>query len=67
VDTRSHGSGALDAALVDSTLFEALRTGASDIHLETGPAGMVIQYRLDGVPEVFKQADELDIAQRRIP
>ena len=69
--------------LVDSTLYDALRSGASDIHLETHPGGMVIKYRLDGVLEVVKQIDnielahqaisrikvvsELDIAERRIP
>jgi general secretion pathway protein E len=69
--------------LVDSTLYDALRSGASDIHLETQPGGMVIKYRLDGVLEVVKQIDnielahqaisrikvvsELDIAERRIP
>jgi general secretion pathway protein E len=69
--------------LVDSTLYDALRCGASDIHMETQPAGMVIKYRLDGVLEVVKKIDnleiahqavsrikvvsELDIAERRIP
>ena len=69
--------------LVDSTLYDALRTGASDIHLETQPSGMVIKYRLDGVLEVVKQIEspeiahqaisrikvvsELDIAERRVP
>jgi general secretion pathway protein E len=69
--------------LVDSTLLDALRTGASDIHLETQPNGMAIKYRLDGVLEVIKQIDssdlanqaisrikvvsELDIAERRVP
>jgi len=69
--------------LVDSTLYDALRSGASDIHLETHPGGMLIKYRLDGVLEVVKQIDsvelaqqvisrikvvsELDIAERRIP
>jgi general secretion pathway protein E len=69
--------------LVDSTLYDALRTGASDIHMETQPAGMIIKYRLDGVLEVVKKIDslevanqaisrikvvsELDIAERRIP
>ena len=69
--------------LVDSTLYDALRSGASDIHMETHPGGMVIKYRLDGVLEVVKQIDnielahqaisrikvvsELDIAERRIP
>jgi general secretion pathway protein E len=69
--------------LVDSTLHDALRAGASDIHLETHATGMVIKYRLDGVLQEIKQIDaidiahqalsrikvvaELDIAERRIP
>jgi len=69
--------------LVDSTLYDALRSGASDIHLETGPAGMAIKYRLDGVLQVVREFDdtelahqsisrikvmsELDIAERRVP
>ena len=52
--------------LVDSTLYDALKSGASDIHLETQPAGMVIKYRLDGVLEVVKQIDSLDIAHQAI-
>jgi general secretion pathway protein E len=52
--------------LVDSTLYDALRAGASDIHLETHPDGMVIKYRLDGVLEVVKQIDNLDIAHQAI-
>ena len=69
--------------LVDSTLYDALRSGASDIHMETHANGMVIKYRIDGVLEVVKHIDsaeiahqaisrikvvsELDIAERRIP
>jgi general secretion pathway protein E len=69
--------------LVDSTLHDALRAGASDIHLETQPGGMVIKYRLDGVLQMVKRIDslelahqaisrikvvsELDIAERRVP
>jgi general secretion pathway protein E len=52
--------------LVDSTLYDALRAGASDIHLETQPSGMVIKYRLDGVLEVVKQIDDLDMANQAI-
>ena len=52
--------------LVDSTLYDALRTGASDIHLETQPGGMTIKYRLDGVLEVVKQVDSLEFAHRTI-
>ncbi len=69
--------------LVHSTVFDALRAGASDIHIETVGAGLVIRYRIDGVLvkiatvsgiEVSEQVisrikvmSELDIAERRIP
>ena len=69
--------------LVHSTLYDALKGGASDIHLETVPAGLVIKYRIDGVlSQAFaaqglelaeqvisriKVISELDIAERRIP
>src|SRR6185295_17872737 len=35
--------------LVHSTLYDALKLNASDIHLECGPEGLLIKYRLDGV------------------
>jgi general secretion pathway protein E len=69
--------------LVNSTLYDALRADASDIHLESNLGGMTIRYRLDGVlsavgsvPSVqlaeqvisrIKVMSELDIAERRIP
>ncbi|ATE60496.1 GspE/PulE family protein [Thauera sinica] len=69
--------------LVNSTLYDALKQGASDIHLETVPAGLVIRYRIDGVlsrvggaagAELAEQVvsrlkvmAELDIAERRVP
>lgn len=69
--------------LVHSTLYDALRGGASDIHLETSAAQLVIKYRLDGVLSTagtaqgldmaeqvisrIKVMAELDIAERRIP
>lgn len=68
---------------VNSTLYDALKAQASDIHLECGPAGLVVKYRLDGVlqsvarPEGREFADrvvsrikvlaDLDIAERRVP
>jgi len=52
--------------LVDSTLYDALRSGASDIHMETQADGMLIKYRLDGVLEIVKQIDNLDIAHQAI-
>ena len=69
--------------LVDSTIHDALKSEASDIHLETQRTGLVIKYRIDGVLEIVKRVDgleaahqvlsrvkvvaELDIAERRIP
>ncbi len=69
--------------LARSTLYDALKTGASDIHLETGPAGLGIKYRIDGVLVAIgnlaglelaeqvisrvKVIAELDIAERRVP
>jgi general secretion pathway protein E len=69
--------------LVHSTLYDALRGGASDIHLETSATQLVIKYRLDGVLSTagtaqgldmaeqvisrIKVMAELDIAERRIP
>lgn len=68
---------------VRSTLYDALKAGASDIHLETSPQGLQVKYRIDGVlTEVggiagltqaeqaisrIKVMSELDIAERRIP
>ena len=69
--------------LVRSTLYDALKAGASDIHLETDSRGLTVKYRIDGVlsqvahvasVEVAEQAvsrikvmSELDIAERRVP
>lgn len=69
--------------LVHSTVFDALKQGASDIHLETNAAGLQIKYRIDGVLTLaaavpgsdmaeqiisrIKVMAELDIAERRVP
>jgi len=69
--------------LVHSTLYDALRAGASDVHLETVANGLVVRYRIDGVlvqmatvtgAEVSEQVvsrikvmSELDISERRVP
>jgi general secretion pathway protein E len=69
--------------LVNSTLYDALKTGASDIHLECHAAGLTIKYRIDGVLATIsniqgqENADQaisrikvlaqLDISERRIP
>lgn len=69
--------------LVRSTLYDALKAGASDIHMETDPHGLTIKYRIDGVLNMvgsvqgltqaeqaisrIKVMSELDIAERRVP
>lgn len=69
--------------LVNSTLYDALRLGASDIHMESTAGAMVIKYRIDGVLNNvalikgshraeqaisrIKVMAELDIAEHRIP
>lgn len=69
--------------LVNGTLYDAFKSKASDIHLETSLAGLTIRYRLDGVLVTIRKisntqlADqvlsrlkvlaELDIGERRIP
>jgi general secretion pathway protein E len=69
--------------LVNSSLYDALKARASDIHIESTPTGLVIKYRIDGVlqatasaagAEVAEQVlsrlkvmAELDIGERRVP
>lgn len=69
--------------LVYSTLYDALKIEASDIHLETSPSGLVIKYRVDGVLGQYgnvgdlttaeqvisriKVMAELDISEKRVP
>jgi general secretion pathway protein E len=69
--------------LVNSTLYDALKSRASDIHLESTSTGITVKYRIDGVldqattlsgTEIAEQVisrikvlAELDIAERRVP
>ena len=69
--------------LINSTLYDALKVGASDIHLECSSSGLSIKYRIDGVMngvggmQGMDNADQaisrvkvmaqLDIAERRTP
>jgi general secretion pathway protein E len=69
--------------LVNSTLYDALKAGASDIHLESTAGGLAVKYRIDGVLDRgtaingtetaeqvisrLKVLAELDIAERRVP
>jgi general secretion pathway protein E len=68
---------------VNSTLYDALKSGASDIHFEGDPAGLAVKFRLDGVLTAMRRLDDpelaaqvinrikvmaqLDIAERRVP
>jgi general secretion pathway protein E len=69
--------------LVSSTIYDGIRQGASDIHIERDPVGLVIKYRIDGVLTKIGQVNgislaeqvlsrikvmsDLDIAERRVP
>jgi general secretion pathway protein E len=69
--------------IVRSTLHDALKAGASDVHFESGPSGLSIKYRIDGVLNAIGTVDgvstaeqmisrikvlsELDISERRVP
>jgi general secretion pathway protein E len=69
--------------LLDAVLFDALKDGASDIHLETQPRGADVRLRIDGVLQAMRHIDgaalaeqmvsrlkvmaELDIGERRLP
>jgi general secretion pathway protein E len=69
--------------LLDSTIYDALQDGVSDIHFETTARGLAIRYRIDGVMLPVREAEgsalaeqlvsrlkvmaELDIGERRLP
>ena len=69
--------------LLDSTLYDALQDGVSDIHFETTARGLAIRYRIDGVMLPVRETEgtltaeqlvsrlkvmaELDIGERRLP
>ncbi len=69
--------------LLNSTLYDALRAGASDVHLESTAKGLAVKYRIDGVLDEVTQitgtvlaeqaisrlkvVSQLDIAERRVP
>jgi len=81
--TSIQGEASPAVRLINSTVFDALRFEASDIHLESLPQGLVVKFRIDGVlnhiatlnnPALAEQAiarikvlSELDIAEKRIP
>lgn len=69
--------------LVNSTLYDALKSDVSDIHFEVNAGGLVVKFRIDGVlsevatvssPDFavqlvsrLKVMSQLDIAERRVP
>jgi general secretion pathway protein E len=69
--------------LVNSILYDALKVGASDIHIESTPSGLTVKFRIDGVLDHalnangvetaehvisrLKVLSDLDIAERRVP
>ena len=69
--------------LLNSTLYDALRAGASDVHLEATAQGLMVKYRIDGVLDAVAQPagrelaeqvisrlkvlSALDIGERRVP
>jgi len=52
--------------LIDSTVFDALRLEASDIHLESLPQGMVIKFRIDGVLNQIAMVNNVTLAEQAI-
>jgi general secretion pathway protein E len=81
-ESAAEGDGTV-IRLVTSTLYDALKAGASDVHLESTGSALHIKYRIDGVltsvetlpgAELAEQVisrikvmSELDIAERRVP
>jgi general secretion pathway protein E len=81
-DVRDVANSAPVAAYVNFLVGEAVRAGASDIHLEAARSGLVVRFRLDGIllaappaPSGLETAilsrlklmADLDIAERRRP
>jgi general secretion pathway protein E len=49
---------------VNSTLYDALKARASDIHLECSARGLAVKYRLDGVLQTITRLEGRDFADR---
>jgi general secretion pathway protein E len=81
--TSIQGEASPAVKLINSTVFDALRLEASDIHLESLPQGLLIKFRIDGVLNKIAMVNnpvladqciarikvlaELDIGEKRIP
>ena len=81
-DLLSSGADAPVARYVNSVLIEALKRGASDVHVEPFESGLAIRFRVDGLlysqpppPAAMAEAlvarlkvmARLDLAERRLP
>ena len=83
IDTITNAEQSPIIKLVDSIVFNAIQRRASDIHIETRDAEVVVKYRIDGVLyqaldpidkkhhttiiSRIKVMSELDIAEKRVP
>lgn len=50
--------------VVNSTLYDALKAGASDIHFERTGQGLTIKYRIDGVLDFASDIQGIDLSER---
>jgi general secretion pathway protein E len=76
-------AGSPAVRLLDAVLYDALKDGASDVHIETTHQGAEVRLRLDGVMQPLRRIEgtelaeqlvsrlkvmaELDIGERRLP
>jgi general secretion pathway protein E len=52
--------------VVNSTLYDAMKAGASDVHLESTHLGLSIKYRIDGVLDAIANVAGVDVAEQII-
>jgi len=52
--------------LLDSTLYDALTDGASDLHFECTQRGLTIRHRLDGVMHHVRDIEGADVAEQLV-
>jgi len=64
--TSIQGESSPAVRLINSTVFDALRFEASDIHLESLPQGLVIKFRIDGVLNRIAVVNNLELAMQAI-
>ena len=57
-------AGSRASMLVNSTLLDAHRAGASDVHFESTDTGFAVRYRIDGVLDMVKDVPGRDVAEQ---